>query len=307
MKKKIEKVITSKHHQKLMKKIAEENARYKEEHKGQLTYKNKMVLFMISIGLFAFGSSFLRLYKSIIIPLWFVIPVLVVLFSFMFYFMVQVANGMEYPLRKETTGEKDTMKKTVEQKQDENLNTKLTKHFIYSSIILIVLMTLFFVISHMLTDTKNTLRGKQLSVEFCNLFYNNTPTSVVDNHHKLMLLMTPEFLKRYKEIFDDRTYSDITVNGLKSNYEVKRIYKKMVKDTMIIKVLGVVSYTSTKNNKMTDPADITTSLYFTKDKYDDWKIDNMETTGGINEVPSIDSKLIKNNRKITKEEGFEEL
>ena len=42
------KVMTSKRHQKQMKDIAEQNARYKEEHKGQLTYKNKILVLFIT-------------------------------------------------------------------------------------------------------------------------------------------------------------------------------------------------------------------------------------------------------------------
>lgn len=192
------------------------------------------------------------------------------------------------------------------------INDKLTKSFIYSSVILILLMVFFFLFKSGLTDIKNELQVKSDAVGFCNLFYNYTPTTVIDNQQKLMLLMTPELLKRYRDIFDDKTFSDITANGLKSNYECKRIYKKMVKDTIIIKVLGVVTYASSKNIKMTDPADITTTLSFAKDKYGDWKIDNMETTGGIvstggKESSFINSKLIEDNRKIVKEEGFEEL
>jgi|ERR1035437_683489 hypothetical protein len=185
-----------------------------------------------------------------------------------------------------------------------NANENLPKSFIYSGIILGILISSIFLPKLMLTDTKNTLQGKRLAIEFCNLFYNNTPTSAVDNHQKLMLLMTPEFLKHYKEVFDNKTYSNITASRFKSNYEYKRFYKKMINNTMTIKVLGIITYASTKNNKITDPTDITTTLSFVKDKYGDLKIDNMET---MYEIKSIEGKLIEDNRKIVKEEGFEEI
>lgn len=95
-----EKVMTSKRHQKQMKEIAEQNAKYKGEHKGQLTYKNKTSLFMVLTGGFAFSLVCLKIYKSIILPLWLVLPILLVFFTFTCYFAAKMLNGLEYPIKK---------------------------------------------------------------------------------------------------------------------------------------------------------------------------------------------------------------
>jgi predicted tellurium resistance membrane protein TerC len=100
-----EKVMTSKRHQKLMKEIVEQNARYKKDHKGQLTYKTKLQILIISIFGITISCTLFSILKIITIPdttLHFIFIITGIIFltagSFL---MLKIGTGEDYPLKKE--------------------------------------------------------------------------------------------------------------------------------------------------------------------------------------------------------------
>jgi hypothetical protein len=105
-----EKVMTSKRHQKQMKDIAEMNAKYKEEHKGQLTYINKtFILFSVYLGIISFYALLSVLKILTVSHTQFMILCIitsVIVLAPAIFFMTKMLNGEDYPLKKMTKKQK---------------------------------------------------------------------------------------------------------------------------------------------------------------------------------------------------------
>jgi len=169
------------------------------------------------------------------------------------------------------------------QKTKTNINS--LPLIIIGGILIIIAIVVYVLIAMKGSNNKDTTmqsrnpvvsKLKSESVLFLNHFFNLNYTMFKEERRRAEKYMTSSLLTQYKEIFYDNMFTDeIVLSKLATDYIYNDILAGVIEGKPVIKVIGVIKYTSTKKNVSVEMP-ITMILYWQKNTDGLWKIDKIE-------------------------------